>query len=97
MGDMNRNSNLYIEAARVLHDIYEKKGSIKTCVHRSSYQVSGLYCTLGHLHRLLDLAVLSFTVSKESVPRHLCSTFGRFSVKIHISVKEVKLKSMKGK
>jgi hypothetical protein len=33
-------SNLYIEAANVLREIYDKKGSIKTSVHRSSFQVS---------------------------------------------------------
>lgn len=36
--------------------------------------------------------------SLKSVPRKYSSTFARFlKIKIHISVKEVKLKSMKGK
>lgn len=31
------------------------------------------------------------------VYQYLCSTFGRFIIKVHITVREVKLKSMKGK
>ena len=32
----------------------------------------------------------------QSVPRYLCCTFGRFLIKIHLPVKEVQLKQLKG-
>ncbi|XP_061193726.1 28S rRNA (cytosine-C(5))-methyltransferase-like [Saccostrea echinata] len=62
--DKKKNSNLYIEAAKVLHEIYDKKGSIKTSVYGSSFQDKQMLSAL--VNQTLRYAKILETVVKRT-------------------------------
>ncbi|XP_062614692.1 28S rRNA (cytosine-C(5))-methyltransferase-like [Saccostrea cucullata] len=59
-----KNSNLYIEAAKVLHEIYDKKGSIKTSVYGSTFQDKQMLSAL--VNQTLRYAKILETVVKRT-------------------------------